>query len=360
MLSPGKILVVTDHPGRSATLVRAIERVVDCLVVLTSQPYWQAAPVLGVIVDARLDAPHTHVCLQQLAGRFGLQQPPMLFLTRNTASAALREARAYGASACLPSYTEPRTVTAALIHLIDSQVTIADLIVHRGAAQADRLLDEMFCGASAGAVDLTVVEQALDPVLSAIEEGGLTRWLDVVWEHDDTTFQHCLLVAGLVTAFAQSLGFSRADRLLMARGALVHDVGKAQIPQGILNKPGPLDAGEMAVMRTHSALGYDILRASGCYDPVVLGMTRHHHEMLDGSGYPDALSGDALADPIRLLTICDIYAALIERRSYKTPFSSNEAMQILHGMVGKLEGVLVRLFGDTIARSDAEFSRAVA
>ncbi|WP_342154634.1 HD-GYP domain-containing protein [Methylorubrum sp. SB2] len=356
MLSLGVILVVSDHPDRSAELVKAVERVADARIVIVPQSC-EITTVSGVIVDARLDRPQTQVYLKHLVQRLGPQTPPFLFLILDTSSAALREAQAYGATACLSSHTEPRAIAAALIRLIDPNVHIADLVVQRGAQRTDRLLQAMFRTAVVGTVDLVAAEGALDPVLSAIEEGGLTRWLDVVWEHDDTTFQHSLLVAGLVTAFTQSLGFSQADRLLMARGALMHDLGKAQIPLAILHKPGVLDANEMAVMRTHPAIGHGILYASGCRDTVVLAMTRHHHELLDGSGYPDGLSGEAIADPIRLLTICDIYAALIERRSYKASFSSQEAMRILHGMTGKLEGALVQAFSKAVRSSEVSAER---
>lgn len=205
--------------------------------------------------------------------------------------------------------------------------------------------------ASAGAhgrVDLPAVEEAIAPVLSAIEEGGLGQWLDVVWTHDERTFQHSLLVAGVTAHFARHLSLASADRRLMTRAALVHDVGKAKIPPEILNKPGKLDPDEMTLMRTHAPLGEGILRASGETNPVTLDITRHHHEMLDGSGYPDGPKGDQIADPVRLLTICDIYSALIERRSYKPPMPSREALAILDGMKGKLEGGLVQAFAESV------------
>ncbi|WP_238183315.1 HD-GYP domain-containing protein, partial [Methylobacterium trifolii] len=138
--------------------------------------------------------------------------------------------------------------------------------------------------------------------------------------------------------------------------ALVHDVGKARIPLAILNKPGPLDAAEMAVMRTHAAVGHDILFASGMRDPVALPATRHHHEMLDGSGYPDRLSGDRIDDPIRLLTICDIYAALTERRPYRPAMPQAEALRVLRGMsaAAKLEPALVEAFAASLEGDPVE------
>ncbi|KQQ45026.1 phosphohydrolase [Methylobacterium sp. Leaf125] len=359
-LRPDPILVVTDKPEHCTCLLAAAQHIGECRILVTTQPWSMSGPVLGVIADVDLKQSQTRACLDWLDEQLGLKKPPILFLTDSTASAALREARAYGATACLPRYTEARAVVASLFRMIHPSETVTDVIVRRGASRTSDLFEDMFKTAPAGTVDLAAVEGAIDPVLNAIEEGGLARWLDVVWEHDDTTFQHCLLVAGLTVAFSQSLGLSRVDQRLMARAALVHDIGKAQIPLAILNKPGKLDTDEMAVMRTHPALGYDLLKASGKCDPVTLAVARHHHEMLDGSGYPDGLSSNAIADPVRLLTICDIYAALIERRSYKAPFSSDNAMHVLAGMGGKLEGALVKAFGKAMLSSGERLGRAVA
>lgn len=350
------ILLVTDRQDRSQCLIEAAQCIADCQVLAINQPWYLAAPVLGIIVDIRLEQPRTRSCLSWLAQQIGTHRPPAI-LVGCMPGVAAPAARPWGTAVSLATDAEPRTVVAALLRLLDPQASVADWIVRRGATRTANLLRTMFRSAEAGAVDLAAVEVGLEPVVNAIREGGLTHWLDIVWEHDDITFQHCLLVSGLVSTFAQSLGLSRADQLTMARAALVHDVGKARIPHAILNKPGRLDPDEMAVMRTHAALGYDILRASGTCDPIALAVTRHHHEMLDGSGYPNGLSSEAVSDPIRLLTVCDIYAALIERRSYKAPFSSDEAMRVLQSMVGKLDGALVQAFGTAVSSRNGYWSR---
>jgi len=106
-------------------------------------------------------------------------------------------------------------------------------------------------------------------------------------------------------------------------------------------------------MRTHPGIGYDILREQGDYEPEMLDVVLHHHELLDGSGYPDGLSGSQIGDLVRLITICDIYAALIERRPYKQPMASARAFEILQEMGNKLEAALVRAF-TRVVESSAE------
>ncbi|GJD77209.1 HD-GYP domain-containing protein [Methylobacterium gregans] len=151
------------------------------------------------------------------------------------------------------------------------------------------------------------------------------------------------LVTGLAAAFAQSLGLGEQDCHRLTKAALLHDVGKIEVPSAILNKPGKLTDAEMAVVRLHPEHGYRMLAGEG-FGPEMLAVVRSHHEMLDGSGYPDKLKGDDIPDLVRLVTVCDIYGALIERRSYKPPMSSSDAFAILDGMTGRLDPAVVSAF----------------
>ncbi|MEH3119903.1 MAG: HD domain-containing protein [Methylorubrum populi] len=347
-MDAGVIVVVSDRPDRSRPLVDAIRSVAECRVVGTGETWDRIVSLRGVIADITLGRPEAKRCLRLLATRLGANRTPLICLTRSNGQGAFTEARNLGATLCLSALSEPRMVVSSLVREVWPDKSVTDLVVTREAERAGTLMTRLFASAQTGAVDMPSVERGIDPVLDAIHEGGLSRWLDEVWAHDDVTFQHCLLVSGTAAAFAQSLRLSTADQQLMTRAALVHDVGKSRIPHAILNKPGPLDHDEWAVMKTHASIGHEILSASGDCDAVTLAVTRHHHEMLDGSGYPDGLSADAIGDPVRLLTICDIYAALIERRPYKTPMTSRDALSILSSMDGKLEGGLVQAFGRAV------------
>jgi HD-GYP domain-containing protein (c-di-GMP phosphodiesterase class II) len=97
-------------------------------------------------------------------------------------------------------------------------------------------------------------------------------------------------------------------------------------------------------MKRHPVIGYELLKAQPEISPEILDGVKHHHEYLDGSGYPDALTAPQISDLVRLLTISDIYAALIESRPYRPPMSGQAAYEILDGMDGKLERSLVKAF----------------
>ena len=115
------------------------------------------------------------------------------------------------------------------------------------------------------------------------------------------------------------------DQRRLARAALLHDVGKAFIPVTILDKPGALTPEEMEEMRQHPRRGYDALSAQGGFPPEMLDVVLHHHEFLDGTGYPNGLSGKQISDIVRVTTIMDIYAALVEKRAYRLQFTHAKA-----------------------------------
>lgn len=220
----------------------------------------------------------------------------------------------------------------------------------RHARMAGHFLDTVFFSGEAMTPDLA--DTGTELVAQAILETGIADWVRAVQRFDDVTHQHILLVAGLSAAFGCTLGLNPADRHHLAKAALLHDVGKTRIPAAILNKPGRLDPDELQVMRTHSALGHAMLLGSG-FDAATLSVVRSHHEMLDGSGYPDGLRGGEIPDLVRLVTISDIYAALIERRPYKSAMSEAKALAIIESMVGQLDADLVRAFRPVANAFDA-------
>ncbi|NEU14295.1 HD domain-containing protein [Methylobacterium sp. BTF04] len=344
----GAIFLLTDRPDRSASLEKVLHGVAHCEVVGGGQKPLAGATPVAVVADLTLTRRESADLLRSVMRENKDSGLPVIALMRSNTDNDIRQARNLGATICLPAYTEARVVAQALTHHLTPAADVAELPIARGVTRATEVLTGLFGQIrDGGPIAMPIVEAGLDPILAAVREGGLTRWLDTVWTHDDATYQHCLLVAGVAAQFVLHLGFREDDRRHFVRAALLHDVGKAQIPLAILNKPGRLDADEMAVMRTHPVIGYEILLNSGC-DAATLGAVRHHHEMLDGSGYPDGLVGDAIADTVRLLTICDIYAALTERRAYKPPMPPRDALAILQGMDGKLEMSLVRHFGEAM------------
>lgn len=214
-----------------------------------------------------------------------------------------------------------------------------------GAAveSAGRLLSTLFSAVSMDrAVSGADIRNGAAMLAQSLSEIELGPWLDTVRQHHEGTFQHCLLVAATAASYARTY-FKGEQAQTLISAAILHDIGKADIPVHILDKPGGLSEAEFAVIARHPVTAYERLRGWGLPDNV-LRAVRGHHEALDGSGYPDRLKGDQVDMVTRALTTCDVYAALSEARSYRPPMPRDEAVAVLVDMAlrGKLDYMPVR------------------
>jgi putative nucleotidyltransferase with HDIG domain len=212
-----------------------------------------------------------------------------------------------------------------------------------GAASIAAMFSAVMSGS---AIDVAEARNAGNKIVASVAENGLSEWLTTVRRHHEGTYQHCLLVTGLAADFGLSLGVTNIDMERLSSAAMFHDIGKARIPLAVLDKPGRLDEAERALIETHPVAGYEVLSSTTGISPEILDAVRHHHEFLDGSGYPDGLCAESISDIVRILTISDIFAALIEHRTYKPTMPREKAYEILQGMNGKLEKPLVDAFRD--------------
>lgn len=201
-----------------------------------------------------------------------------------------------------------------------------------------------------GELDVDGVRRSSDEIVSAIADEGLSEWLDAVRAAHESTFQHCLLVTGIVTAFGHRVGMSHDDISTLTLAGIVHDIGKMHLPLALLDKPTALTKREAVAFRRHARLGHDYLAAKGQVPQPILDVVLHHHEYLDGSGYPDKLQGDEIGNLTRVMTVCDVYAALIEKRNYKESMSPPEALGVLFGMAekGKVEYAFVVVLAEML------------
>lgn len=150
-----------------------------------------------------------------------------------------------------------------------------------------------------------------------------------VCSYDYYTYTHSVNVFTYCVALAQHMGFPEEDVKRFGRGALLHDIGKSGLPLDVINSPGGLTDEQWQQMRMHPVLGYDMLVEQGVSDELVLDVTRHHHEKLNGKGYPDRLAGDEISPWARMCTIVDIFDALTTRRSYKEAKQSFDSLQFM-------------------------------
>jgi putative nucleotidyltransferase with HDIG domain len=361
MSSDREILLISDRPARSRELAHRLGDRYACRMIGLYEQHTSAEPVASVITDVGFRHPSDIERLRHLLSQPCAVAAPIVALLQNNSHLQRVQAVAVGATFLLPGDVSVSEICASLAPILRSTIPPAvpatSLVPAQDIEQARLQFGTIFNAAARGEhVSRTSVDNATAFAMAAIAEGGIRQWLDVVWTYDEATYQHCLLVTGLAAAFAASLQFAETDQETVTRAALLHDLGKAKIPLAILNKSGALTGDEIAIMRTHARIGHELLRGQGEYEPEILEVVLRHHELLDGSGYPDGLAGPQINDLVRLVTICDIYAALIERRSYKQAIDPESAFKILLEMEGKLEGALVRAFSQVAESSAAPAS----
>jgi HD-GYP domain-containing protein (c-di-GMP phosphodiesterase class II) len=147
--------------------------------------------------------------------------------------------------------------------------------------------------------------------------------------HDDYTFEHSVGVCALLVAFGRGMKLDKSVIKEMALGGLLHDVGKARIPDIILNKPGKLTDDEFSRMQSHVDQGVALLRQTPGVGAIAIQVTAEHHERFDGTGYPHRLSGDAISLYGQMAAIVDVYDAISSDRIYHKGMPPTQALKKL-------------------------------
>jgi putative nucleotidyltransferase with HDIG domain len=302
----------------------------------------------AVVVTADLRVVENIAALREMFGRLAHARK-RIFIIDHKARLFTVQAYALGATRVLVNPVNRARLLAELADRDHREVTSKQALhgSRQAATTGVTAIASMFSSVlTGGPIDVTGTTEAGSRIADSIAEDGLRSWLETVRRHHEGTYQHCLLVAGVAVDFGLSLGLASRDLERLYSAAMFHDIGKAQIPLAVLDKPGQLDPRERALIETHPVAGYEVLNGNAAISPEILDAVRHHHEYLDGSGYPDGLCDASISDLVRILTISDIFSALIEYRPYRPTTSREEAYKIVRSMQGKLEAPLLTAFRD--------------
>jgi putative nucleotidyltransferase with HDIG domain len=338
--------VVADSSARLAGICAVLERKYDVTSELLTAAKVGRRKCRAVVVKADLRVVENIEALRTTLGSL-THVKKRIFLLDHTVNLGIAQAYALGATLVLAGPISQAKLLSALADGVDSEADLLSAANDESEASSigATAMASMFAAVTNGTtIDVKGAKNAGRKIAERVAEKGISDWLTTVRRHHEGTYQHCLLVTGVAVDFGLSLGLAKCDMERLYTAAMFHDLGKATIPLAILDKSGRLDPQERATIETHPALGYDALKSNEDITPEVLDAVRHHHEYLDGSGYPDGLCAENICDVVRILTISDIFAALIEDRRYKPPMPREQAYDILCGMHGKLEKVLVAAF----------------
>lgn len=181
------------------------------------------------------------------------------------------------------------------------------------------------------AVEVEQADGVVESITASIlRNSGAILGLLTIKNKDDYTFLHCVSVCALLVAFSRTLDMDAAATHQAGLGGLLHDTGKALVPDAVLNKPGKLTEEEFDLIKRHPRDGYEILLKTPEIGPVPLDITLHHHERLDGNGYPDKLPADRIPQLVRMSAIVDVYDAITADRCYHRGIPATDALRKLH------------------------------
>jgi HD-GYP domain-containing protein (c-di-GMP phosphodiesterase class II) len=239
-----------------------------------------------------------------------------------------------------PTLAEARAETEAQIAMIARQPALPQRVavaeeLQRAVAirqQAAGMVRSVMQDARLGkAVQLEQVAPVVENVTASIlRNPGALVGLSRIKSKDDYTFLHSVSVCTLLVAFCRARQLDEETTYQAGLGGLLHDTGKALVPDHILNKPGRLTDAEFAIVKNHPRDGHDILMRSPGIGEIPLDITLHHHERRDGSGYPDKLAGQAISELAQMAAIVDVYDAITADRCYHKGLPAAEALRKIY------------------------------
>ncbi len=161
---------------------------------------------------------------------------------------------------------------------------------------------------------------------------------------DDYSYMHSVAVCALMVALGRQLGLDDATCREAGLAGLMHDIGKALIPPEVLNKPGRLTEAEFAVIRTHPALGHELVVQGRGLSNQVMDVVLHHHERMDGGGYPHKLKAEDIGTLTRMGAICDVYDAITSNRPYKAGWDPADSIARMATWKGHFDTTMLSAF----------------
>ncbi len=305
-----------------------------------------------IIVQVNLNDPNSIRPLKDFMALPERRHIPTLFLLREFSRREVIQANTLGAT----DYTIYPCPDSAFIQIMDDLVhkTVEKAWEKLSPAQEEALkvslkvVEKTFHNASKGLeVCQADVKDSCSLIIEATAKDGLTDWMNAIKEHHDHTYRHSMMTCGYLVSFGMLLGVRKTDLKMLAVGGMMHDIGKARVPLTILDKPEELTPEEYEIIRKHPRDGRLILEKEN-WEKEIIDIAAHHHERLDGSGYPDGLKNTEISDIVRIVAIANIFSDLTDKRSRNIAMTAGGAIEKMSAMNGYLDITLVNAFRDVV------------
>lgn len=220
-----------------------------------------------------------------------------------------------------PPPTPPKPVRASM----NEEVKRAAGVIYKSKQAVMSMFSEARMGR---AVDPEVCSTMVDDIAASVSRNpGALVSLARLKTHDDYSYMHSAAVCALMVLLARQLGLDETQVRDAGMAGMLHDIGKALMPLEVLNKPGKLTDDEFAIMKSHPARGHELLSDAGTATDVALDVCLHHHEKMDGSGYPKGFKGDQISLFAKMGAVCDVYDAITSNRPYKAGWDPAESIR---------------------------------
>jgi putative nucleotidyltransferase with HDIG domain len=218
----------------------------------------------------------------------------------------------------------------------------AERIVERTQRAVARLMSQARFGR---AIDVAAVLPLVEEIAGSIGRNpSILISIARMRATDEHSYMHCVSVCALMVNLARSMAMEEARVRDLGMGGLLHDIGKMAVPASLLNKPGALNARELAIVRTHVERGVEALKGTEGISGEVLEIVAQHHEKLDGSGYPHGLKGEEIGLAARMCAVCDVYDAITSDRPYKDAARPSETLSDMFRWKGHLDEAVLTAF----------------
>ena len=306
-----------------------------------NHPFWRTRFVLTDAADlTRLfDSGVVECWIDDSLGLDVGELPPAAAPPVSVASAAVS---AVPMADALPIQPKPPAVPPTASRTLQAELQQAAAICQRGRKAVTSMFHEARMGRSLDTEGC--IELVEDISVSVLRNPGALVSLARLKSKDDYSYMHSVAVCALMVALGRQLGLSEDECRSAGLAGLVHDVGKALLPLEILNKPGKLTEAEFAIVRTHAERGHALLLGGQGASDEMLDVALHHHERMDGTGYPHRLPGEQISRVARMGAVCDVYDAITSNRPYKTGWDPAESIARMASWKGHFDEAVFNAF----------------